>query len=83
MNDVQVDHRRFRRVLIPTYNEYMMSRPNPFDLHDKNALEMLQSIYDSVFPYDSQRITENSPVKYIVSAILESKVQNLIQKKSF
>ena len=72
MADITVDRCWFRRILVPTYNEFMMSQEKAFDVHAESVISELQEMYNCIFPYDPQRISEDSAIKFIVSSLFKN-----------
>ena len=66
MDNITVGHRHFQKIFIPLYINFMMTIENPFDIHDSQVIPGIQSVYNSVFPFDKQQITEENPIKYVV-----------------
>ena len=66
MDDITVNRRVFRKVFIPLYIDFMMTTIVPFEIHDDHVIPEFQKIFNSVFPYDKQQITEEDPIKYVV-----------------
>lgn len=66
MNDIHVDHKDFRNVLIPTYFDFMMLQYNPFKTRDTNVLDGLQTIWEKVFPMNAEKLTFDCPIKFVV-----------------
>ena len=77
MDNISVNRRTFRQKVIPTYIEFMMSLENPFDLHNDKAVEALRRIFNFVFPEEKQLVTEEDPIKYLVSIFVYSSVSLL------
>ena len=66
MDDLQLDRRNFRRMLLPTYFDYVMCLDDPFNTHEETIISALRRMRDIIFPQDTQEIAADGPLKVLV-----------------
>ena len=67
MDDLDLhDRRPFRKVLLPSYFDFVMSSNDPFDTHNASVLPALARLFRSLYPYDTREISADCALKVIV-----------------
>lgn len=66
MDDLKIDRRVFRMVLLPSYYEYILSLDDPFNTHTESVLPALQRLYESIFPGNNHEMESDGPIKRLV-----------------
>jgi len=65
-----IDYKTWRRVFVPTFMRWVSQQDNPFEHNPKRTCEVMQIIWDALFPDIDHTITPSSPVYLLVSLII-------------
>jgi hypothetical protein len=57
----------WRKKFITTYEKWLGTRSEPWDVEDKDSCEALQAIWNTVYPHIDYHVDADGPVFYIVS----------------
>jgi len=62
-----IDYKVWRRVFVPTFMRWVSQQDNPFEHNAKLASEVMQLIWDNIFPDVPYMIIPSGPVYVLVS----------------
>lgn len=66
-DDLPVNRFSFRKIFLPTYFEFLMSLKDTFNLHNEAVIPGMQKIYNKLYPLIPYQITDDCPLKVLVS----------------